>query len=320
VGKVCVFPKGTLGASLALSSGVTVWRFAKVIAIVVSAVCWPLSSSAAELTLAWDPPSDGITTGYIVLYGTAPHSYSQQVDVGYTTSYTVKNLLDGTTYYFAVRAYDATGVMSDPSAEVSGTTPPAVAPVVTALSLTANVPSPQVIGTTVTWLATATSGVAPYQFQWSLYRAGEWTVSSWLPNSTWTWTPTTPGDDYQIRVAVRSSGSSSAVGEMVQSVPFTLVARVASVTLQADVAPPQTAGSTIRWSAAALGGAAPYQYRWWVFSGGVWSEASGWTTSSTYSWTPTVASDSYKVGVEVRSAGNSAGEGEASASVPFPIR
>ena len=315
-----VFSTVTRGASLALSAAVNACRFATVIVFVLFAVCWPLSSNAAELTLAWDPPSDGITTGYVVLYGTAPHSYSQQVDVGYATSYAVKNLLDGTTYYFAVRAYDATGATSDPSAEVSGTTAPAVPPVVTALALTANVLSPQVIGTTVTWLATATGGVAPYQFQWSLYRAGQWTVSSWLPNSTWAWTPTTSGNDYQIRVAVRSSGSSSTVGEMVQSVPFTLIARVASVTLQANVAPPQTAGSTIGWSAAALGGAAPYEYRWWVFSGGVWSAASAWTTSSTYSWMPTVASDSYKVGVEVRSAGNSADAGEASASVPFPIK
>src|SRR5689334_18091533 len=108
-----VFPKGTLGASLAPGAGVNVWRLARVIALVAFAVCWPLSSIAAELTLAWDPPSDGITTGYIVLYGTAPHTYSQQVDVGNTTSYVVKNLLDGTTYYFAVRAYDATGATSD---------------------------------------------------------------------------------------------------------------------------------------------------------------------------------------------------------------
>ena len=64
VGIVRVFPKGTLG----------------VIAIVVAAVCWPLSTNAAELTLAWDPPSDGITTGYVLFYGTTSHSYSEQVD------------------------------------------------------------------------------------------------------------------------------------------------------------------------------------------------------------------------------------------------
>jgi hypothetical protein len=155
------------------------------------------------------------------------------VDVGNTTSYAVKNLLDDTTYYFAVCAYDAMGVTSDPSTEVSGTTAPAVPPGVTALAvppgmtavaLTSNVPSPQVIGTTVTWLATATGGVAPYEFQWVLYGAGQWTVLPWTADSTWTWTPSTPGKDYQVTVAVRSSGSSSTDGELQQSVPFTVIA------------------------------------------------------------------------------------------------
>ena len=126
-----VFPRGT-----------------RVIALLLFAVCWPLKAHAAELTVTWDPPSDGTTTGYILFYGTASHSYSEQVDVGNTTSYAVRNLLDGTTYYFAVRAYDAAGVTSDSSIEVSGTTAPAVPPGgtalavppgVTALALSANV-------------------------------------------------------------------------------------------------------------------------------------------------------------------------------------
>jgi hypothetical protein len=298
-----VFPKGT-----------------RLIALLLFAVCWPLESHAAELTLAWDPPSDGITTGYILLYGTASHSYSEQVDVGNTTSYAVRNLLDGTTYYFVVCAYDATGVMSDPSTEVSGTTAPAGLPVVTALALTANVASPYLVGTTVTWSSTATGGVAPYQFQWALYGAGQWTVLPWTADSTWTWTPSTPGDDYQVTVAVRSSGSSSTNGEMQQSVPFTVIApAITAVTIQANVESPQIPGSTILWSATASGGAAPYQYQWWVYDGNVWSAATEWTTSSTWSWTPTVANGAYLVGVWVRGAGSSTDAPEASTYVPFPI-
>jgi fibronectin type III domain protein len=313
--------QGTRGASLALSSGVNLCKFAKVIAIVLFAVCCPLSSYAADLTLEWDPPSDGVTRGYFLLYGTAPHSYSQQVDVGNTTSYAVKNLLDGTTYYFAVRAYDAAGETSDPSLEVSGTTARAVPRVVTALALTANVAPPQVAGTTITWLSTAAGGVAPYQFQWGVYRAGQWTVGPWTVASTWTWTPSAPGSDYQVRVAVRSSGSSSTLGELVQSVPFTVTApRVASVTLQPNVTPPQTVGNAVRWSAAASGVTTGYEYRWWVFNGSAWNDVTGWTTSSTWSWTPTVANDSYIVGVWVRAAGNSIDAPEVSAFVPFPIK
>jgi len=332
VGTTGVFPKGTRGAYLAHGSGVNVWKFAnlstealarrwKVIALLLFVVCWPLKSHAAELTLAWDPPIDGVTTGYILLYGTAPRSYSQQLDVGNTTSYAVKNLLAGTTYYFAVRAYDATGVTSDPSAEVSGTTTPAVPAVVTALSLTADVPSPQVAGTTVNWLSTATGGVTPYQFQWALYRAGQWTVWPWTNASTWAWTPSTPGYDYQVRVAVRSAGSSSTDGEMQQSVPFAVIAPVKiTVAMQANLFWPQIAGSTILWSATASGGAGPYQYRWWVYNGNVWSAATAWTTSSTWSWTPTVATGAYLVGVWVRGAVNATDAPEAYTYVPFPIK
>ena len=261
-----------------------------------------------------------MTVGYIVSYGEAPQSYSWQVDVGYITSYAVNGLSDGSTYYFAVRAYSATGAFGDWSNEVSATVTPSVPPVVTTLALTASVPSPQVAGTAVNWLATAAGGVAPYEFEWALYGAGSWTVWPWTNSSTWTWTPSTAGSDYQVKVAVRSSGSSSSSGEMAVSVPFAVTAPpAASVTLTADKAPPQRAGSTIRWSAAASGGAAPYQYRWWVFDGSVWGAATAWTTTSTWSWKPMVASDAYIVRVWVRGAGNSTDAAEGSASVPFPI-
>ena len=200
-------------------------RFVRVV-IAIIVICWPRLSNAAGLTLAWDPPSAGSTTGYILYYGTASQSYSGQVDVGNTTSYTLSGLSDGTTYYLAVRAYDAARVMSNLSPEVSATTLAAITPVVTGLSLTASVPAPQVVGTTVNWAAAATGGVAPYQFQWSLYSAGNWASWPWTASSTWTWTPSTPGTDYQVKVAVRSSGSSSTSGEMSQSVPFAVTAPV----------------------------------------------------------------------------------------------
>jgi hypothetical protein len=176
------------------------------------------------------------------------------------------------------------------------------------------------MGTSVAFLSTATGGVVPYEFQWAFYQAGSWNTWPWTTSSTYTWTPSTPGNDYQVRVAVRSSGSNG-VGELTQSMPFTVTAaRVASVTLLANVAAPQIAGSTILWSAAASGGLAPYQYRWWVFDGKVWSAATAWTTSSTWAWTPTVANDGYIIRVWARSAGQSIDAAEASASAPFPIQ
>jgi len=293
-------------------------RFVKA-TIACLVICCPRQSDAADLTLAWDAPIDGLTAGYVLLYGQAPGSYSQQVDVGYATTYTLNGLSDATTYYFAVRAYDAARVMSNPSVEISATTSPAVQPVVTSITLSPSVPSPEVAGTTVTWGSTATGGVTPYQFQWALYQAGNWMVWPWTSAATWTWTPATPGNDYQVRVAVRSSGSNSTSGEMAQSAPFTVTAPVASLTLQANVAPPQLVGGTILWSASASGGIAPYQFRWWLFDGSVWSAKTAWTTSSTWSWTPTSPNSSYTVRVWVRSAGSASDVPETSVSVPFPI-
>src|SRR5262245_30538116 len=205
-------------------------------------VCRPLPASAADVSLVWDPPSNGITIGYLLEYGTAPRSYSQQIDVGSATSYTVHGLLDGATYYFAVRAYTVSGAMSDSSDEVVTTTPPADSSVVSSLSLTANLASPQLVGTAVTWLAAASGGITPYQFQWSVYEAGSWTIGPWTSASTWIWTPATAGADYQVKVAVRSVDSSNSGGELTQTVPFTIAA-----------AP---TGASINVAAAANGGVA----------------------------------------------------------------
>ena len=196
-------------------------RLGRAIVLVLLAIACARSSEAADVTLAWDPPGDGLATGFVLYYGTASQSYTQQVNVGLVTSYTVNGLSAGTTYYFAVRSYNAAGVLSGFSEEVSGTTGSPV-PTATALSLTSNVLSPQLAGTSVTWSATATGGVTPYQFRFSVLHADQWTVGPWTPASTWTWTPSTPANDYFVRVAVRSAGSTSANGELTQTVPFTV--------------------------------------------------------------------------------------------------
>lgn len=169
---------------------------------------------SADVTLAWDPPTDGITTGYLVSYGAASGSYSQQTDVGPATTYVASGLSNGT-YYFAVRAYDANGNISGFSNEASATLAPAK---IASLSLVSNVPSPQPVGFYVTWTATATGGVTPYQFQfWQQKVGGAWTLArDWSSVATWSWAPTT--GDYNVRVDARSAGAT--VMELSQSMPF----------------------------------------------------------------------------------------------------
>ncbi len=84
------------------------------------------AASAGDATLSWVKPTtntDGspLTNlgGYRVRYGTASASYNQNIDVGNVTTYKVANLAEGSTYYFTVTAYSATGKESAYSNEGS---------------------------------------------------------------------------------------------------------------------------------------------------------------------------------------------------------
>lgn len=55
-------------------------------------------------------------------YGTTSGKYSAAIDVGFVQQYSVAGLVDGTSYCFAVQAYDRAGTRSALSAEVCGNT------------------------------------------------------------------------------------------------------------------------------------------------------------------------------------------------------
>jgi hypothetical protein len=83
------------------------------------------NASAGQVSLAWDAVSGA--TGYRLYYGTASGSYAPPVDAQNATSYTVAGLTDGTRYYFAVRAYNATttsGYSTELDTVVGSGTPP----------------------------------------------------------------------------------------------------------------------------------------------------------------------------------------------------
>ncbi|HXF93269.1 MAG TPA: fibronectin type III domain-containing protein [Nitrospiraceae bacterium] len=76
--------------------------------------------TGATATLAWDPVNDPTVQGYNVYYGTSSRRYQTYANAGLNTTYTVANLQPGTTYYFAVTAYNSAGE-SGYSDEVSAT-------------------------------------------------------------------------------------------------------------------------------------------------------------------------------------------------------
>jgi hypothetical protein len=76
-------------------------------------------SSGTMPTLSWNPSTSTNLAGYKVYVGTSSGAYSSSVDVGNVTSYAVTNLGVGSTYYFAVTAYNASHIESSFSNEIS---------------------------------------------------------------------------------------------------------------------------------------------------------------------------------------------------------
>src|SRR2546427_5810795 len=130
------------------------------------ALCFlaPALSSAAQVTLAWDPNTEPDLAGYKVYYGTSSGSYQFSVDVGNQTSYTLSGLLDGRIYYFAATAYNLSlaesGFSNEVSKAIADVTPPTV-------SISAPANGVTVSGTAVTVSASASDnvGVAGVQFK-----------------------------------------------------------------------------------------------------------------------------------------------------------
>src|SRR2546428_11698376 len=91
------------------------------VACVLTVLCSlaPALSSAAQVTLAWDPNTAPDLAGYKLYYGFSSGSYQSSVDVGNQTSYTLSGLLEGRIYYFAATAYNLSLAESGFSNEVN---------------------------------------------------------------------------------------------------------------------------------------------------------------------------------------------------------
>ena len=74
---------------------------------------------SGEVILRWDPNTEPDLAGYALFYGRGSGNYQEMIDIGNRIKYTVEGLQGGSTYYFALRAYDELGNKSDYSDEIS---------------------------------------------------------------------------------------------------------------------------------------------------------------------------------------------------------
>jgi hypothetical protein len=203
-------------------------------------------------------------------------------------------------------------------------------------NLFSNLSSPQFLGASVKFTASVSGGTSPIQFKWLVSNGTAWTVAQdWSASNMFTWTPTVVNANYSVGVWARSAGNTIDAAENSNagtSMPFAIAAvpvipvipvipvppvipdENLSVSLTASQTAPQLSGSTIAFTATG-GGAATYQYKWWVFNGFTWSIAKDWSASNRFEWTPTFPNANYQILVRVMN-----GEGQtAGTSMPFPI-
>ena len=79
----------------------------------------------AAVALIWEQNLDPNLARYYVYYGSASGQYTEKINVGNVTNYTLPGLVPGQTYYFVVTASDQAGRESQPSGEVSFQAPAA---------------------------------------------------------------------------------------------------------------------------------------------------------------------------------------------------
>jgi fibronectin type III domain protein len=107
-------------------------------------------AATATVTLAWDGSSDPTVVGYRLYYGGKSESYTNVLTISHATTATISNLVQGANYYFAVTAYDASGLESDFSGEVPYTVPITTSPTLTRVNITPGLNGPALVTATGT--------------------------------------------------------------------------------------------------------------------------------------------------------------------------
>jgi hypothetical protein len=254
---------------------------------------------SANTTFAWTPTASG---SYML--GVWTRSAGQTADLPQITAQT---------------PFTVTGSSSAPQPPPAPQ-PPAAGPM-TATSIVPDRSSPQSVGTGVTFTASGTGGTAPYAYKWWAQRdGGAWVMlQDWSTTTAFTWTPSMAGN-YRIGLWARSAGVTTDLPQTTWQVSYVVTSGSApapqppapqppsagpmtGTSMVPSVASPQAGGTTVTFTASGSGGSAPYAYKWWVQrDGGTWFMMQDWSTSTTFTWTTSVAGR-YTIGLWARSAG-----------------
>jgi len=119
-----------------------------------------LPAFAGNVTLAWYANTNPVITGYNIYFWIKGGASTNKVSAGNATSVTISNLVAGCTYLFAATTYDASGLESPLSAEVSLTVPANVVNQPPTLNAPGNLTVNENAGPQIVNLSGITSGAA----------------------------------------------------------------------------------------------------------------------------------------------------------------
>jgi len=189
-------------------------------------------------------------------------------------------------------------------------------------AVTTDVPQPQPAGTRITFTAQQAGCTKQYKF-WLLAPGAKWrVVQNYGPSRTWAWSTAgyRPGP-YQVSVWEGSAATPTKY-ETYAVTSFTLGPAMTcnSVTLGADTTPPQNAGVSVTFTAAASGCSHPtYEFLLLAPRATSWVVARSWGSVASWTWnTAGFAPGTYQVVVWTRRSG-STGTWESYAMKAFQI-
>jgi virginiamycin B lyase len=186
-------------------------------------------------------------------------------------------------------------------------------------AIKADLTSPQIVGSVVTFSATSSGCTHPnplfrFDLGGPLSGAGcSLPVGSYSTSATLVWNTAgcKPGV-YVIGVRVRDTSSTSTSGyDVAAQMTFALFfPQCSSSNIAGDVASPQAVATIVTFTATSVGCTSPL-YQWWVRDlAGTWSIAAGHDfahSSVTFAWnTATLAAGTYQIGVWAKQAGSAA--------------
>ncbi|MEW6488796.1 MAG: hypothetical protein AB1578_12900 [Thermodesulfobacteriota bacterium] len=178
-----------------------------------------------------------------------------------------------------------------------------------AVGLTPSLPSPQAVGTAVTFTAGAQPAGGTYEYRFWLKEGATWTVvQNYGPSTQWTWsTAGGAAGTYYVQVDSRRVGS-TANRETAKVVAYTLTAPTTpatGVTLTPSLASPQAVGTSVLFTAAGLPEGGSYEYRFWLKEGATWAVVQSYSASAQWTWsTVGKAPGTYYVQVDCRAVGS----------------